>query len=549
MNETALIAVTLGGGLGTFLLGMRHLSDGLQAASGEGLRRFMSMATGKRLAGVATGVVSTVIVQSSSIVTVILVGFVSSGLMRLPEALNVLIGANIGTTFTVWLMAFAPSPETLGLALFCVGSLLYFPLRRSRLRYVGQAFVGLGLVFLGMAFMKDGVAPIRTSPTLSATLAGLRAGSLAQVALVALVACLFTAIVQSSAASILIFMTLAAQGLVPFEAAVAALFGANVGTTATGWLASLGGSAAARRVALAHTLTNAAGSLVCLPLVLPVFVPLCQRLFPDWLAHPMAPIAVADTLFSVLRGALVYPCANALTRALERLVPEREEEKPHLSALGAHGKMSPVISILEAGAEVSFMAESAQDMMAALRRVLRGEDNGGDAERHIVKREGILDRVQSEVTAFLGEVMMTRLSPGAAEEARNLLRLADELESISDEPPAILQALRRIRAHGDAAPNGADRAALLDIHDRAATMAAFTRTDLRRFTRLPAWRERSAELKRRILAARQTQLLRVGDGGANAVAMLATLDILNAYDRIRAYAMNVAEVCAGGKGV
>ncbi len=540
-----MIVLALCGGLGIFLLGMRHLSGGLQSASGEGLKRFMGMATGNKPLGVATGVATTVIVQSSSIMTVMLVGFVTSGLMQLSEAINVLIGANIGTTFTVWLMAFAPSPELLGLGTFCAGAALYFPLKRSRWRYVGQALVGLGLVFLGMHFMKEGVAPIKSSPELSASLGSLRATTFAQACLVALVSALFTAVVQSSAASILIFMTFASQGIITYETALASLFGANVGTTATGWLASLGGTSAAKRVAMAHTLTNVVGSLVCLPLVLPVFAPLGKALFPGWETSPMAPIAVTDTLFSIVRGAIFYPLVNRLAALLAKLVPESEDEKPHLCILEAGARMSPVIACAQAEEEVYFMAESVRDLMESLRSVLRGE-GGEKAERHIFKREDILDRVQSEITTFLGEVMLKRLSPETAEHARRLMRLADEFESISDEPPAILKALGRAKADGQEL-SGSDLAMFLDIHDRASEMAVFLREEIVSFRNLAQWREKSADLKERIYQARQTELMRVGNGGTDAVAVLAMLDALNAYDRIRSYAMNIAETCAGGK--
>ena len=141
------------GGLGIFLLGMKYLSEGLQAVAGNGLRKFMGLATTHRLAGVSTGLISTVIVQSSSIITVMLVGFVSTALMTLPQAINVMIGSNIGTTATVWIIAKAPSPEMLGLGGIALGALLYFFTHRNRPHDLGLALLGLGLVFLGLFFM------------------------------------------------------------------------------------------------------------------------------------------------------------------------------------------------------------------------------------------------------------------------------------------------------------------------------------------------------------------------------------------------------------
>lgn len=525
---------------------MRHLSDGLQGASGEGLRHFMQLATLRRMAGVATGAVATLLMQSSSIVTVMLVGFVTSRLMTLLESIYVLVGANIGTTFTIWLIAFAPSPEMLGLGTLTLGMLFYYPFRRGKLRHVGRALVGLGLVFLGMYFMKAGVEPIKSSPTLTSALASLDATTLWSVLAVAAASAAFTAVIQSSAASILIFMTFASQGLVSYETAVAALFGANIGTTATLWLATIGsGGSAARRLALAHTLTNLVGSLVCIPFALSVFVPLGKWLFPDWQTRMMVPIAITDTIFSLVRGVLVFPFARQITKFLEWLVPEKADEKPHLSAFNASGRLSPVIACEQAAEEVCFMAESVSDLMTHVRLALAGDANEKTV-KHIYKREEILDNIQSEVTTFLGEVMLRSLPSATAERARRLLRLADEFESASDEAPAILRALDRIRAENDEL-GGSDLAMILDIHDHADRISHFTRDDLKNFTAQKEWAQLSSDLKKRLTDARQMQLLRVGTSGSSAASVLAALDILNAYDRIRSYSMNIAETCAGSK--
>ena len=381
-----LVLVTVLGGLGVFLLGMKHLSEGLQAVAGRELRRFMALATTHRMAGVGTGIASTILVQSSSIITVMLVGFVSSGLMTLQQAINVIIGANIGTTATVWIVAFAPDPQVLGLIGLGVGGMLYFFFHGERIHNIGLAVLGLGLVFLGMYFMAKGVLPIRQNPDIQSAFTRMGATTLGGVALVALVAALFTAVIQSSAASIAIGMTLAAQQLITYEMAIAVLFGANIGTTMTAWLAAIGGSAAAKRTALAHTLSNVIGSALFLPFVLPVLVPMGKALFPNWhavtetakgpmLLGVMAPIAVTDTVFSVLRGLLFFPFVRPFAALVERIVPQREEEKPHLSVLKIGVKLSPVIACDQALLEIQFMRESNLDLLGCARKVLAGESD------------------------------------------------------------------------------------------------------------------------------------------------------------------------------
>ena len=548
------------GGLGVFLLGMKHLSEGLQAVAGRELRRFMALATTHRIAGVGTGIVSTVLVQSSSITTVMLVGFVSSGLMTLQQAINVIIGANIGTTATVWIVAFAPDPQMLGLFGLGLGGVMYFFLRGERPHNLGLAVLGLGLVFLGMYFMSKGVMPIRQSPDIQEAFSRMGATTLGGVALVAIVAAVFTAVIQSSAASIAIAMTLASQQLITYEMAIAVLFGANIGTTATAWLAAIGGTASARRTACAHTLCNVIGSAAFLPLVLPVFVPMGKALFPGWatvtetakgsmLLGVMAPIAVTDTVFSIMRGALFFPFVKPFAALVERLIPQREEEKPHLSALKMGVHLSPVIACDQALLEIQFMKDSNLDLLGCARKVVAGESEEAD-ERHIVHREDILDNVQREVTEFLGSIMTKRLPQDVAERARRLLRFTDELESVSDEAAAVLKAVKRLRKQRQEM-SPVSRDLLLSVHDRVAAFAAEVTPWIR--SPRPAIDVKAVQAESKAIhefmrECRRTQLKRVGpEDPGSAIRVLAELDIINAYERIRSYYLNIAETLYGGK--
>ena len=560
MRDISLVFVTVLGGLGVFLLGMKHLSEGLQAVAGRELRRFMALATTHRMAGVGTGIISTILVQSSSIISVMLVGFVSSGLMTLQQAINVIIGANIGTTATVWIVAFAPDPQVIGLVGLGLGGMLYFFFRRESVHNLGLAVLGLGLVFLGMYFMSKGVMPIRQNPDIQAAFARLGATTLSDVALVALASAVFTAIVQSSAASIAIGMTLAAQQLITYEMAIAVLFGANIGTTMTAWLAAIGGSAAAKRTALAHTLSNVIGSALFLPFVLPVLVPLGKWMFPNWsvvtetakgpmLLGVMAPIAVTDTIFSVLRGAIFFPFVKPFAALVEKLVPQNEEEKPHLSVLKIGVKLSPVIACDQALLEIQFMRESNLDLLSCARKVLAGESDEDD-ERHIIHREGILDNVQREVTEFLGSIMTKRLPQDVAERARRLLRLTDELESVSDEAAQILKVIKRLRKQGQKISD-VSAALLLQVFDRvhafAEKVTPWIRSPRPKID-IEAVQAESTEIHEFIRECRRTQLGRVGpDDPDSPLRVLGELDIINACERVRAYYLNIAETLAGGK--
>ena len=545
MNGAAMlffnVLVTVVGGLGVFLLGMKNLSEGLQAVGGASLRKFMGVAASNRLVGVETGAAATVIVQSSSVIAVMLVGFVSSGMMTLAQA-------------TVWLVAFAPSPEMLGLAALAVGGICYFFVRRDAVHDFGLAVIGLGLVFLGLYFMSKSVLPIREHPGVQSVFARMGATNLPEVASVALVSMVFTAVIQSSAAAIAIAMTLASQQLITYEMAVSVLFGANVGTTATAWLAAIGGPVEARRTALAHTLSNLLGSLLFLPLVLPVFVPLGKAVFPHWdavtetakgpmLLGVMAPIAVTDTAFSVLRGIVLFPFVAPFARLVERMMPAGAEDRPRLGVPRIGARFSPVIACDQVLREVQFMLDSDIESLRRVRSALAGTAAEEDFD-FVLKREARLDALQSEITDFLGRLLTKRMASALAERARRLLRLADELESVSDETATMLKCVKRLKREGQDFSD-VSRKRLLALHDATAGFAGRVSplvVSPRLKFDLGAVQGESAALHESVRKCRQEQLARIGPGDpASAVRVLAELDIVNAYERIRAYYLNVAE--------
>ena len=559
MLDLAVVLLTVLGGLGIFLLGMKHLSEGLQTVGGEWLRRFMGHAITHKLSGVGTGILSTLIAQSSAIITAMVVGFVSSGMMTLEQAINMIIGANIGTTGTVWIFAFAPTPGTIGLVCLAIGGLLYFFVRKEPFHDIGLAILGLGLVLMGLYFMGKGIATIRGNESIKSLFACFSVSNFLGVALVALAATILSAMIHS-AATIAIAMILAAHGLISYETAIAALFGANIGTTTTAWLAAIGGTADAKRTALAHTLSNVAGSIVFLPLVLPVLVPFGKWLFPGWNAITetaqgpmlygiMAPIAITDTVFAILRGIITYPFTGPFARLLVRIIPGHGEEKPHLSALNMRAKQSPVMACEQALKEVRFMAESGLDLLEHIRKVLSGTATKQD-EEHIFHREDVLDNVQKEITEFIGKIMVARLPLEVADRARMILRLSDEFESVSDEAPSILKAVRRLRADGQKISD-ASSMAILSVHDRVAAFAEKASASL--FGKGPALSAEAAHSESRdlhqfIRNIRKGQLGRIGpDDPTSPVRVLVELDILNAFERLRSYYLNIAQTLAGGK--
>jgi phosphate:Na+ symporter len=549
MKDIFIVLLTVAGGLGTFLLGMKHLSEGLQAVSGRGLRRFMALATTHRLAGVATGCVSTIIVQSSSIITVIAVGFVSSGLLDLTQAINVIIGSNIGTTTTAWLIAFVPDVGLLGLSVVALGAIFYFFINRETAHNLGLALMGLGFVFMGLYWMNKGVVPIKENESIRAAFAALDAGTVLGLLKCFVVSLVFTAVVQSSAATTAIAMTLSIQGIITFETAAATVFGMNIGTTVTAWLAAFGGTTEAKRTAMAHTLFNVVGTLLLMPLFIPVMLPVTKMLFPNWLAAPAAPMAAIHTGFNVLTTMLFLPFVRQFAQFVTWLVPTKTaSEQTRLTYLNKRVKQSPQIACEQAAREVLFMANSNMEMIGNVKGALAGTASDKDIE-HVFRREDILDRVQQEITEFLGRVMTSRLPEDVAIQARALLRITDELETISDEECTIIKALKRFR-DGGGEFSGDARSVVLDIQGRVAAFAAAVNVSLEccenDFTGKPVADadELSEDIRGRVRDARQAALLTVG---SSPMRTLAQLDILNAFDRMRSCYLNIAQTLAGGK--
>lgn len=544
--------IIVGGGLGTFLLGMKHLSEGLQAISGKGLRHFMSLATTNRFAGISTGIVSTVIVQSSSIITVMVVGFVSSGMLNLSQAINVIIGSNIGTTTTAWIIAYAPDVRLLGLGVVSIGAACYFFVKSEFWHNFGLALMGLGFIFMGLYWIKEGVEPVKSNPAVVDLFKSLDAKNLAGLLKCVLVSLVFTAVVQSSAATTAIAMALATQGLITFEAAAATVFGMNIGTTVTAWMAAFNSTTEARRTAMAHTIFNVAGTILLIPLFIPVIIPLAKELFPRYATEIPAPMAAVHTFFNVATTLVFIPFVRYFAKFVEWLVPAKKKEPPRLTVLNPKVRQSPVIALDQASREVAFMAESDLSLLGNVRRVIEGTANERE-EEHIFKRESVLDKVQGEITEFIGVVMMSRLPKDVAERARMLLRLADEFESVSDEAPMILKTIRRMHESGQKM-SAVSVAAILAVHDRAAAFGEAVSTALKAegskilTANIQPILNESFELRAFIRETRRQQLSRLGGDEAVPMRVLIELDILSAYDRMRSCYENIADALFGGKG-
>lgn len=361
------IAMTVLGGLGIFMLGMKYMSEGIQAVAGNSLRRLISLVTDNRVMAVGAGTLVTMLVQSSSVTTVIVVGLINAGLMQLHQAVGVIIGANIGTTITGWILVLKVG--VYGLPMVGASALVYLFSRRDRPRFIAMAVMGLGMIFFGLELMKNGFAPMADNPAFIGAFSWFDAGSYTGVLKCVLVGCIVTMIVQSSSATLGITIGLASTGVIPFTSAAALVLGENIGTTVTVLIASIGGMTDARRAAYAHVLFNVIG-VFWITLIFqwyigvvasvvattqganPMLISLATASSPAvFAASVTAGIALTHTGFNVLNTMLFLPFLPRYARLLERFVPDPEyKEVSRLRHLDARSIDSPVLASSRAAA-------------------------------------------------------------------------------------------------------------------------------------------------------------------------------------------------------
>jgi phosphate:Na+ symporter len=426
------LAAGLAGGLALFLYGLDRLTGGLKAVAGDELRRGLRTLTANRVLGVAVGAFVTAVVQSSSVTTVILVGFVGAGLMTLGQALGVIIGANIGTTLTAQIVAF--DVAALALPLIAGGFAATAVGRRDAPRQWGKAVMGLGFVFLGMTLMSEAVAPLGAAPAFSDAMAGLEVPAVA-VAVGAAV----TAVLQSSSATTAIVITLASQGLIALDTGIALTLGANIGTCVTALLATLGRNRAALRTALAHVLFNLGGALVWLPLigVLADAVVAVSPSHPD-LAGPARlaaevprQLANAHTLFNLANAVLFVGLIGPLARGLDRLLPDL----PTGAAIRPAYLQPPLVETPALGLEAARreVGVLGQDVRAMLVEALPAVIGGSRARLlDLAGRDTRVDARHQAIVEYLRRIGSRAITHAQAAEMLQLIRVANALESIGD---------------------------------------------------------------------------------------------------------------------
>jgi len=450
---TTQLLLILFGGMALLLYGMQLTGEGLQRAAGARLRQILTHLTANRFAAALTGAGVTALIQSSTATTVMLIGFVQAGLLTLHQAMGIILGADVGTTFTVQLLAFKVydyAPLMVGLGF----SVLFFAKRRL-FKDLGQALLGFGLIFLGLKLMIDGMEPLRQSPVVAQVLLTFAESPVLGIA----AAAVFSAVVHSSAATIGLAIALAAHGLLPLAGAVPLVLGANIGTCATALAASMGSTTEAKRVAVAHIGFKLLGAAVVLPFLGP-FVELTASSAGDLPRQ----IANAHTLFNVGISLLFLPFQGLAARLIMAAVSDRPEEDARFRTRYLDDRFAdqPSLAIGQATREALRMADIAQGMLRDAAAVFR--TGSQELLEDVERRDDQLDYLEREIKLYLTRLGKQTMTEDLSRREIALLGFIGNMENIGDIIDKNLMELARKKLYQGRRFSEAGEAELMDFH-------------------------------------------------------------------------------------
>ena len=562
---------TLLGALGMFLYGMNLMSSGLQKAAGNRLRGFLSAMTSNPLKGVLTGVGVTSVIQSSSATTVMVVSFVNAGLLTLVQAIGVIMGANIGTTITAWMVSwlgFKADISVLAIPLMLFG-FLFSNSKKDKRKNVGELIVGFSLLFLGLSFMKESVPDLKQTPEVLDFVTTWASHGFASVLLFLAFGTVLTLVLQSSSATMAITLIMLSMGWIPFDMACAMVLGENIGTTITANIAASVGNTQAKRAAMSHTIFNVFGVLWALLLFRP-FLNLVgyitETLFG--LPNPAAVgFAVTDstsvegtaalyglsmlhTLFNVVNTLLLVWLTKWIANAvcwIIRSPKNQEKEVFKLKYISAGPLATPELSVEQAFDEVIHFAQiSKNGARYAKNAVAEADTDKFEALRDkLVKYEEISDRIEYEIASFLNGVSAEEVSESTSLKIKAMYKIVGELESLGDSGETISRILSRKNIHkkgftADALKNLAVMAdAVLAAYDvMIENLEAAHKGELIDITNAYNAEQRINTLRNNY---RDAVIEEMESGAGNYQAMVYYMDIMNTYERMGDFMINISQ--------
>lgn len=495
MGSVIVRILTLIGSVGLFLYGMKLMSEGLQKAAGNRLRHILSLMTNNRFAGALTGIFITALVQSSSATTVMIVSFVNAGLLSLGQSMAVIMGANVGTTITAWIISlfgFKVNIAMFAIPLMAFAVPLLFS-KRNKMKNWGEFLLGFAFLFLGLEYLKNAVPDLQAHPELFARLEAYAAMGYPSILLFILVGMVLTMIVQASSATFAIALIMCSKGWISFELAAAIMLGGNIGTCVTPLIASVSGNVQAKRTAMGHLLFNVLGSIWAIALYSP-FIKLIVWISTMFAGDPTALATFADTLspdtinalsngtldlsdpanqtladnfaakqyymsfglsmfhtvFNVINIFIMIWFTNAFVYIVTKMVPSRnaeDDDENHLQFISVGLLSTAELSILQAQKEITVYGKRVQRMFGLVRDLMHEEHEDEFVKKfsRIQKYENISDRMEVEIADYLTKVSDGRLSDDSKHQIQMKMRVISEIESVADSCYNLARTLLRKR--------------------------------------------------------------------------------------------------------
>ena len=465
--------LTLLGALGMFLYGMNLMSAGLQKAAGSKMRGMLTAMTSNPFKGVLTGLGITSVIQSSSATTVMTVGFVNAGLLTLSQAVGVIMGANIGTTVTAWLVSllgFKADISLFAVPLMAVGFILSLS-KSDKRRHISELIVGFSLLFLGLSLMKESVPDLKETPEVLAFIQNWTSYGFGSVLIFLVFGTVLTLVLQSSSATMALTLIMVNMGWIPFEMGAAMVLGENIGTTITANIAAAVGNANARRAAMAHTLFNLFGVCWALALFRP-FLMLVGTVI-TWLGLPnpmdivhsseiamtadesmstLYGVSMLHTLFNTFNTVILIWFVPVIVKIVERIIKDKKSDKEDtvkLKFIDAGPLSTAELAIGQARNEVIHFAEISRNGLGYIRQLVNAKSDKEFDQMcaKLVKYEEISDRIEYEIAQFLNALPEDSISEDTRTEAKRMYKIIGELESLGDSGEAVSRILTRRNSH------------------------------------------------------------------------------------------------------
>lgn len=535
------IAIGIMGGLGLFLYGMNLMGDGLQKSAGSKLKRIIELLTSNVIMGVLVGMVVTMIIQSSSATTVMVVGFVNAGIMSLPQAIGVIMGANIGTTITAQLVSLDVdflAPVALG-----IGIVIYMFTKKPKYKHIAEILIGFGILFTGMDFMKDAVKPLAEYQGFTDMLLSFGHHPLLGV----LMGFAITAIVQSSSASMGMLIALASQGLIPVTAALPILYGENIGTCVTSLISSIGATRNARRAAIMHLTFNVLGSAIFMLILSKPIVAIVTAIDPSDAARQ---IANAHTLFNVINVIILLPFNKLIVKLALKLVPQNKDEQDDddkvVKFIDDRMIETPSIALASIVKETLRMGEKSKESLNAAMEGIMEKSN--EKIELSFKKEKQINELQKQILNYLLKLSKASLDEDSRETVDALFNTVTDIERIGDHAENIAELAKDIK-ESDMSLSDVGVSELNAMYNKVVSTYTYA---------LEAMRTSNVDLACKVIkmeeqvdmmekSCRANHMNRLNSSSCSIDTGVIYLDIISNLERVSDHAVNIAQQVIAGR--